>query len=276
MDSFRAELLLLRKRAATWILLAVGIFLSLLFTYVLPYARYLSGTAGQRTAAALRALVPSGVVSSVLGGFPFYFGTLALILGAVVFGSEYGWGTLKTTLMQRPSRLRLFLIRVSAIATVLIVFTVMFFAFGALASYVVALREGAHISWPSVLDFARGFGAGWLLMILWMLFGAALAVLSRGTALAIGLGILYGFVVEGLISGFGTSVPALHDVALAFLRTNGYSLVAPLRQAAPLVEGPGFFDGPFVHAWQALVVVVGYVAAFAGLSSVLLKRRDVT
>src|SRR5438552_5044848 len=150
MDSFRAELLLLRKRAATWILLAVGIFLSLLFTYVLPYARYLSGTAGQRTAAALRALVPSGVVSSVLGGFPFYFGTLALILGAVVFGSEYGWGTLKTTLMQRPSRLRLFLIRVSAIATVLIVFTVMFFAFGALASYVVALREGAHISWPSV------------------------------------------------------------------------------------------------------------------------------
>ena len=125
-------------------------------------------------------------------------------------------------------------------------------------------------------SIARGFGAGWLLMILWMLFGAALAVLSRGTALAIGLGILYGFVVEGLISGFGTSVPALHDVALAFLRTNGYSLVAPLRQAAPLVEGPGFFDGPFVHAWQALVVVVGYVAAFAGLSSVLLKRRDVT
>ena len=227
MNSFRAELLLLRKRAATWILLAVALFQSLLFTYVLPYSSYLSGPVAGRSAADLRALLPESVASSVIGGFPFYFGTLALILGALVFGSEYGWGTLKTSLMQQPSRLRLFLAKAAAIVVVLALFVVSIFMVGAIASYVVAVREGAAVTWPPVWDIVRALGAGWLILTLWGLFGGLLAMLSRGTALAIGLGIVYGLVVEGLITGFGSSIRVLQDVAEAFLRTNGYSLIAP-------------------------------------------------
>jgi ABC-2 type transport system permease protein len=275
MGSFRAELMLLRKRAATWILLAVAIFLSLLFTYALPYSAYLSEPAAGRTAADLRALVPEGIVSSVLGGFPFYFGTLALILGAVVFGSEYGWGTLKTSLMQHPSRVRLFLAKQAAIGVVLALFAGSILVIGAMASYLVALVEGAAVTWPPAWDFVRAVGAGWLILTLWALFGGLLAVLSRGTAMAVGLGIVYGLVVEGLISGFGSTIQVLQDVAQGFLRTNGYSLVAPLRDAVAEVGGPGAFSGPFVGAWQAFLVVAAYVIAFGALSALIMQRRDV-
>jgi ABC-2 type transport system permease protein len=276
MGSFRAELLLLRKRAATWILLTVALFLTLLFTYALPYSSYLSEPAAGRTAAAQRALLPEGVVSSILGGFPFYFAVLALILGAVVFGSEYGWDTLKTSLMQHPSRLRLYLGKGTAIGAMLALFACSILVVGAIASYIVALREGAAVNWPPVWDVVRAFGAGWLLLMLWALFGGLLAILSRGTALAIGLGIVYGLVVEGLITGFGSSIQVLQDVARGFLRTNGYSLVAPLRDQVVEVGGPGAFSGPFVDAWQALFVIAAYLIVFGGISALVLQRRDVT
>ncbi|HEX5503984.1 MAG TPA: ABC transporter permease [Thermomicrobiales bacterium] len=275
MASFRAELLLLRRRAATWILLAVAILMTLLFSYALPYSAYLSAPAAGRTAAALAPLLPARVVSSVLGGFPFYFGTLTLILGVLAFGSEYGWDTLKTALMQRPGRLRLLAAKLAALGVVLALFTVAVFAAGALAGVAVALREGVAVAWPPAADIARAVGAGWLILALWALLGALLAVLSRGTALAIGLGILYALVIEGLISGFGAGIPLLQDVARAFLRTNGYSLIAPLRLTAGAADGPGFFSGPFVDAGQALAVIVGYLVVFAGVTALVLRRRDV-
>jgi ABC-2 type transport system permease protein len=276
MGSFRAELMLLRRRAATWILLAVAIFLSLLFRYALPYSSYLSEATPGRTAADLRSLLPESVVSNVLGGFPFYFATLALILGALAFGSEYGWDTLKTSLMQQPSRLRLFLAKAAAIGVVLVLFAGSILVVGAIASYIVALREGAAVTWPPVWDVVRAFGAGWLILTLWALFGGLLAVLSRGTAMAIGLGIVYGLVVEGLVTGFGSSIQLLQDVAQGFLRTNGYSLVAPLRDKVVEEAGPGAFSGPFVDAWQALLVITAYLIVFGAISALILQRRDVT
>ncbi len=40
--SLRAELLVLRKRASTWILLGIWATLALVFAYVVPYATYLN------------------------------------------------------------------------------------------------------------------------------------------------------------------------------------------------------------------------------------------
>lgn len=274
--SLSAELLLLRRRAANWILLAIAVLLTLFFAYVLPYYAYVSdsGAPGFRTE--LSALLPEGFVATLASGFPFYIGILGLILGVLVFGSEYGWATLKTTLMQRPGRIRWLLAKLGALAIALVVATVAVYAAGALFSVGVTLWEGAAISWPSAGEILRGMGAGWLILSLWTLLGVLLAVLSRGTALALGLGIMYGLVVEGLVSGFGNSIALLHDLSLAFLRTNAYSLVAPLTGQSSDAGGPGAFSGPFVDPWQALVVIAGYIVLFGGISALLLYRRDVT
>jgi hypothetical protein len=40
-------------------------------------------------------------------------------------------------------------------------------------------------------------------------------------------------------------------------------------------SGPGSFSGPFVDILQALAVLAAFIAAFAAISAVLLRRRDV-
>jgi ABC-2 type transport system permease protein len=92
-----AELLILRKRAAVWTLLGIWTLLGVFFSYVVPYAldpEDATGGVGQ--------FFPESLAGTLIGGFPFFGGVFALMLGVFAVGSEYGWGTLKTLFTQRP------------------------------------------------------------------------------------------------------------------------------------------------------------------------------
>ena len=268
-----AELLALRKRASSWILLAVWTTLALVFAYVVPYVTYLNGSARDP----LVDLLPHNLVGTLMGGFPFFGGVIALMLGVLALGCEYGWGTLKTLFTQRPGRLRVFAAKLVALAVALVPFVLVVFAVDSLASYTIALREGADLSPPSILFLLRGLAAEWLVLAVWAAFGVLLAVLSRGTALALGIGILYALVIEGLLSALATQVGLLDRLVEFFLRANAYSLVAGLGVSADQVadNGPGSFSGPFVDGAQALLVLGSYTAAFLVVTGWLLRRRDV-
>jgi ABC-2 type transport system permease protein len=274
MMSVTAELLVVRKRSSTWILLGIWSVLAVLFAYVIPYVEYLNGSEpGQR----LAELLPERFAGNLVGGFPFFGGVFALMLGVLALGSEYGWGTLKTLFIQREGRLRVFGAKLVALGAVLLPFTVVVFALGAGASYVIAAREGAAVEWPSAWLIVRAMGAGWLILAVWASFGLLLAAVSRGTSLAIGIGILYALVIEGLISAFAGSVSFLEPVTEFFLRANAYSLVKAvgLSVADAAGNGPGAFSGPYVATGQALLVLLAYMAGFLALSGLLLRRRDV-
>jgi ABC-2 type transport system permease protein len=271
--SVTAELLVLRKRTSTWILLGIWPTLALVFAYVVPYVTYLNDS----TAEPLTDMLPQRLVGNVLVGFPFFGGVFALMLGVLAFGSEYGWGTLRTLFTQRPGRLHVFGAKLLALAVALIPFVLVVFAVGALASSAISLREGADVAWPSAWLVLRGLAAGWLILAVWAAFGVLLAVLSRGTALAVGIGILYALVIEGLLSALASQVSVIDRLVEFFLRANAYSLVTKLGVAAGDVSenGPGSFSGPFVGGGQALLVLASYAIAFVVLSGWLLRRRDV-
>lgn len=271
--SVRAELLVLRKRASTWILLGIWATLALVFAYVVPYATYLN----RSTPDNLTDVLPQNLVGTLMGGFPFFGGVLALMLGVLAFGSEYGWGTLKTLFTQRPGRLHVFGAKLLALAAALAAFVLVVFALGALASYSIAVREGADVSWPSLSLLLRGLAAGWLILAVWAAFGVLLAVLFRGTALAVGVGILYAFVIEGLLSALATQVSLLDPLVELFVRASGYSLVVGLGASAEDAgdRGPGSFSGPFVGGEQALLVLISYLALFVVVAAWRLRRRDV-
>src|SRR5690349_15785377 len=114
--SFRAETTKLVRRPATWLLLAVALTLSLIFTYLIPYAGYASGTGGVRADLGLDAVLPDRLVGNSIGGLPVFLGAITLILGVLVVGGEYGWGTWKTLLVQGPSRLTVYAGKVAALA----------------------------------------------------------------------------------------------------------------------------------------------------------------
>jgi ABC-type transport system involved in multi-copper enzyme maturation permease subunit len=268
-----AELLSIRKRASTWILLAIWTALALTFAYVVPYIQY-TNDSGRRS---LADLLPESLVGTLLAGFPFFGGVLALMLGVLAVGSEYGWGTLKTLFTQGPGRLRVFGAKLIAVAAVLLVFVLVVYLLGALASWAIAANEGADVTWPSAWLLVRGIAGGWLVFAVWAALGVLLAVVTRGTALATGIGILYAFVVEGLLSALAREVSLLDGLVEFFVRANGYSLVAVLGVSAEDVSdsGPGSFSGPFVAGGQALLVLAVYLAAFVLAAGWLLRRRDV-
>jgi ABC-2 type transport system permease protein len=180
--------------------------------------------------------------------------------------------------VQRPGRLRMFAAKLVALGVGLVPFVLSVFAVGAVASYAIAWAEGVEANWPSALDIGRALVADWLILAVWAAFGIALGVLSRGTALAIGVGILYALVVEGLVSAFAGEIGLLEPLVELFLRANAYSLVESLGASAADVEnnGPGSFSGPWVGGEQAVLALLGYIAVFLLLSGLLLRRRDVT
>ena len=268
-----AELLLLGKRASTWILLGIWAALALTFAYVVPYVQY-TNDAGR---ASLSDLLPQSLVGTLMAGFPFFGGVLALMLGVLTVGSEYGWGTLKTLFTQGPGRLKVFGAKLTAVAVALGLFVVVAYALGAVASSAIAVAEGADVSWPSAWLLVRGLAGGWLIFAAWAALGMLLAVVTRGTALATGVGLLYAFVVEGLLSALAGEISVLDRLVEFFVRANGYSLVAVLGVSRDDVgdSGPGSFDGPFVGEGQATLVLAVYLAAFAVVAGWLVRRRDV-
>jgi ABC-2 type transport system permease protein len=268
----RAELLVLRKRAATWILLGIWTFLGVFFAYVIPYALDPQDAPG-----GLEQYLPQSLAGTLIAGFPFFGGVFALMLGVFALGSEYGWDTLKTLLTQRPGRLRVLAAKLAALGIVLVAFVLAVFAAGAAASYVIAQIEGAPVSWPSAWLLVRAMSAGWLILAVWAALGVLLGIATRGTSLAIGVGILYALVIEGLLSAFADSVSLLQPLTEVFLRANGYSIAVALGASTESIgsSGPGSFSGPFVDSAQALAMLTASIAAFAALSAALLRRRDV-
>jgi ABC-type transport system involved in multi-copper enzyme maturation permease subunit len=263
-----AELLVLRKRAATWILLGIWTVLGIFFAYIIPYA-----LDPEDSTAKVSQFFPQSLVENVISGFPFFGGVFALMLGVFALGSEYGWGTLKTLFTQRPGRLQVLAAKLAALGIVLLPFVVVLFAAGAVTSYVIAQIEHASVSWPSAWLLVRALAAGWLILAVWAALGVLLGVVSRGTSLAIGVGILYALVIEGLLS----NLSALEPVTSIFIRANGYSLATALGTSVQDVEssGPGSFGGPFVDSVQAVAVLAAFIAGFAVISALLLRRRDV-
>jgi ABC-2 type transport system permease protein len=279
--SYRAELLKLVKRPAMWILGAVFLVLAQVFGYLIPYVAYRSGGgggfAGGETAARLLAdVLPGRLVPNTLGGFPMFAGAVALIIGGLVAGSEYGWGTLKTILTQRPRRPSVLAGKLLAIVAAALGLVLAGFAVNALWSWVIASVEGRAADWPSLLDLGRGVGAGWLILAMWSLFGALLGILFRSTSLAVGLGLVWALVVENLVRGFAGLLGFLEAFQHGLPGVNAGSLVASLGAATQGQPGgtPGVTAA--VSGPQALVVLVVYVVVLSFVAGLALQRQDVT
>lgn len=280
LGSYRAELLKLRKRSAVWVLFGAGLVLSLIFGYLLPYLGYATGEDNQQTdgvprSEVLRGMLPERVVDNTIGGYPIFAGALALVLGAIVIGGEYTWGTLKTVLTQRPQRLTVLGAQFLALGTMIAVWVLGIFAACALCSVGVAAAEDGSMSWPSAADLGQGLAGGWLVLMMWCLAGAVLAVAFRNVALPIGLGVVWILGIETLLAGVVSSLlPSLDWLANALPGTNAGSLVFSVTGMAAADAPPGVRDA--VDGGRALLTLVAYCAVFAVLAGLTTRRRDVT
>lgn len=277
-SSWLAELIKLRKRPAVWLLAVAWWLLALVFGYLFPYLAYKSGT-GPRASlgrgALLRAL-PAELVPSAVQGFPLFAGALAMLLGVLATGSEYGWGTLKVLFTQGAGRGSVITGKIAALLSVLLGIVVVSFGLDAAASAIIAAITHSASHWPSAATILRGLAGGWLMVGMWGLAGVVLAIAVRGTALAAGIGLVWALAVENLLRVFASLVSGLDQLTKFLPGTNAGALAAALGSVPQDANGgtPGITT--VVGAGHATAVLLGYVALFGVVSIVLVRRRDVS
>jgi ABC-2 type transport system permease protein len=278
-DSTGAELLRLRKWPAVWVTVGAWLALGLMFGYLLGYAAYATGdlnfaSDGETRAELLAELLPAAIPDILVQGMPMFGAALAMVLGAVVAGNGFGWGSWKTVFTQGPSRvsvvvgsmLALTAIVVAAVLTTLLLFTGV--------SVGIAVLESQPVVWPGAGRLVESVLGGGLVIEMWALLGYALGTLARGPALSVGLGLVWVLVVENLLRGVGALLGPVEQLTHALPGTAAGSLVGALIDVdANPNQTPGVLS--VLPGDQALLVVAAYAVGVTLLVLAVVRRRDV-
>ncbi|WP_394617894.1 ABC transporter permease [Lentzea sp. JNUCC 0626] len=269
MGSVKAELLRLWKWPATWVLIGVWLVMTLTFGYVFNYLALEGGTntRGMSQQQLISAMQPENVGVAVVRGLPMFGGAIILVLAALAVGSGYGWGTWKTTLTAGPRRVSAMAGTLGALAVVVVLLVALTFVVNLSAAVVIASVEGWDWSLPGWGVF-EALGASLLIAAMWTGFGVFLGVVTKGPALAVGLGLMWAIVTENLLRGVGSLLGPVESL----------TEVLPGGSAGNLAGAVGGSGAPGVltslSGTTAALFLAGYVVVFVGAATVLKVRRD--
>ena len=278
-NSTKAELLRQRKWPAVWVTLGAWVALSLMFGYLFSYLSYKTGDLsfadeGSTRAALLAGLLPAAVPDVLVQGMPMFGGALMLVLGAIVAGNGYGWGTWKTVFTQGPSRTSSALGSLVAMTTFVVGIVLLTLALYVAVSLAIAASESQAVVLPAASEVAKSLGGGMLVLEMWALAGFALGTVARGPALSVGLGLVWALVLENLLRGVGALLGPVESFTTILPGTAAGSLVGALVEIGDNPnDTPGVLD--VLSGAQATVTVLAYVVVLPLLALALIRRRDV-
>lgn len=280
--SWRAELLVLRKSRVAWVLVALPPLSVLITTYgfgflyydLLTPAQYEQfGTPSQMLSLLLPDQFLIETVDALWQTAPF------ILLGAVIAGSDWGRGTVKTALLQGPSRTRTFAGQVLGVMTASAVSVLACFALAGIASPAIELAVGhaavfASTPGPSPATAGEAIGAGLLIGLAYTTLGIALGTLCRSAAAGVAAALVWYVLVEQLLYDLST------DTGGWFARVYDAFPGASKTTLTAMFGSPG--GGADSATYQpvspsaAAAILVGYTLLWLAVALALMRRRDVT
>jgi ABC-2 type transport system permease protein len=205
------------------------------------------------------------------------------VLGGSWAGNEYGWGTIRTILTRRPSRVSHVLAALAVLIAAVFIGLVVIMIVGTGASIVVTLATGNSVFTSGLFTGAfagamfKGFLTAWYVSSFYLLIAYAAATIFRSAAVGIGLGIgatLAQIVLTQLLGALGG---IWNDIALQF--PFHYSEEMITQVVGPyLVAGTNLarVSGNAPSAGQSLVALTIYGAAAIAIMLAAVRFRDVT
>ncbi len=214
---------------------------------------------------------PSGyplLVFELLSRLGPFFG---IVLAGMVFGSDYGWGTLRPLFARGQPRWHAIAAKLGLAALVLVIVWAASLALAVLVGLVAANPPtNVELIIPSEpgrwVDSVGRFVSAWPVAIAYLLLGALLCAVGRSTAFGLGVGIAV-LIVESIAYPAAGAVSQLAlDVNLGdYTRWTLWGVTRGLMGR----------DDDF-GSWVFLPAVVAYATAFAALAVVITERRDVS
>lgn len=282
--SYRAELLVLRRWPAAWVLVLLPALALLLTSYATPYLFYRTAGNGVVSDAGsplqtLYTLSPSQAVTLVTTSYGGYAAIPALILGALVSGNDWGNGYLKTALSQGPGRAATAVGQTLAVLSAATTGVVITYLTAGAASAAVAILDAEELpepaaQFPLLAVTATGVAVAVLISTVYAAAGLVLGTVFRsaGAAVAaalvwiVGVQVLFGTAATQL----GGSYAALND---ALPNSNATTLSTAL---GPIIGSTTELEAPAVTAYgTAAAILAVYLAAFILLNTALLSRRGI-
>lgn len=201
MRLFASTIRKLVRRPATWV--TFGIMVGLLALILLAVATTVGGgqgggnvtvDGGGNGAAEARLLLTFPGAYRLIAGFILSLGGLfAVLYAAAVAGSEWSWGTLKSTVARGESRSGYLLLTFAGIAVVLAIGVLVTFVIGVLVGAVAATIAGIPLDGLSdgaaLGRLPEDFARGWVVIAAQAAIGFAVATLARSQLAGIGVGI---------------------------------------------------------------------------------------
>lgn len=260
MQLLKSELFRLRKRAQSWILLAIAFALTVLF-----YAGFVIGsmvTSGTDSSDLKEPLAFSELSDFGLSiGLGFFGSVMLIIIGAGMMGNEYGWNTLRPIVARARSRTSLITAKLVALLMYAVVFTVVLAILIAGLSVVSSLIAGVDVGFTGdALVDATMFTVRTVFVNLpYLAFAFMLATTARSNAAGIAGALGLSFIEPTIFGLLGAVNETFSDIQKGGI---GYNVERVL------------FDG-FAANRVPVTVLVLYTALFAGISYYVFLRRDV-
>lgn len=280
-----AEMLKLRKRQMTWVLLSilVGIIIIVNLILLAVSKTNLQTASGTRIQNIQNLLGLPYAIPFALALITSFGALLAIILTASSMGNEYNWKTIRLTLISSESRFKLLVAKLISLGILILIGMLIAVVVGFLMGLITTALGGYVFSfsfftgsyaWAQFLQFWRTF----FIIIPFALLGFLMAIVGRSAmpGIATGIGVLF-----------------LEEIITAFMRLAGgwianvpnYLLNANVTAITDLNNLPKGFGGGFgnggtsyvlpslLHAFLTLGI---YSVAFLVLSFYLFRKRDVT
>jgi ABC-2 type transport system permease protein len=245
-----AELLKLRSTRSAWIPCAVALVIAVI-AVVANTSMAGHGGDTQLSAASLPGLLRASGGQVVDGA--------VLLCWIVLSAGEFRHRTAVTTFLAEPNRLRIVSAKLIAAALTGAATGLLAEALGAATSAAALSAHHVPLAWsqPRVLGAVVAVP---LLAALYGMLGVGLGLLLRNTAAALGLALMWAFVIEGII-------PALMHAPGIIRWLPEAAANAVLHGASPAITT--------LSAGAALAVLAGYAAVLAGAGAALTVRREI-
>lgn len=281
MRLFQAELLKLRRRWATYIVLIILLgLMSLVYILIGVSGR---GSGGGST------FISFPGSFGIINQFVFGLGSLlGVAYTAAIAGADWNWGVFRVAIARGESRSRYVLMKFAAIAFVLLIGVVIAYVAGLLLTYVAAglagVQPGNLLTRNRLDDIARSLYLGFPVLIERAAIGFAVAVLLRSQLAGVIIGIVF-YIGESILAAvlIGITLADQGFRGLGELGTQWYqflpfSIGDSVLSATTGVGGDdltSFILSP-IPLNAALIVTGTYLVVALGVAVVAVERSEIS
>jgi len=278
-----AEILKIRKRWLPYLLLLLLVVFAFIQVFLFGYVGYENSTDISARQEALRGLSIPWSLQALLDSGQFWGSLVTGIFASSAVATEFGWGTVRQSLIRGQSRARYLALKVAAITVVAAGGLLLAFFFGVLVSLFSMSLADRTITLdvpggPSVPGIGLMVLRAGYCVIPYGILAFCLATVARSTTAGVITVVLFLFgeaIVLGILNGLGGSWADLRDVSL------GHNVRAVLSENQigpenPLTLAPreGSIGSEVPDPNGAALILALWVLTFAAVSFAVFQRRD--